>query len=420
MSNINSLKEELAGVANEIKTLSESVETEKRNFTQDECQRFDALETRETELKQQIDTAERIQRAKGINAPAVIHFHGSNRPITRNDHNNGLRAWLLKQSGPANSYRIRPEWQDAAERCGYILDSDQLVTRVQAGQTLTDAEGGYLQNDGVVQGIVTTLKSFGGVRKVAQVLNTATGAPLPFATNDDTANAAAIVGENVADTATYMTFGTISLGAYTYRTSVFPISLELVQDSAIDLVSYVSNAIGTRLARGTNADFTTGAGTSGPKGVKAASTKVADTASATAITYAELLDLYYGVDVAYRESPNCAWMMHDSTLAYLDENLKNGTTGEPFWQTYADLPQMKLKGKPIIINNQMEEIAASKVAVIFGDFSRFLIRDVVPPTIVVLRERYADNHALGIVGFHRCDSDLLDAAALKNLTQKSS
>ena len=62
------------------------------------------------------------------------------------------------------------------------------------------------------------------------------------------------------------------------------VSQQLLQDSAFDLNSFLVEAMGERIARATNAAFTTGTGSSQPQGIVVGSSLGNTTAGATAIT----------------------------------------------------------------------------------------------------------------------------------------
>jgi HK97 family phage major capsid protein len=88
--------------------------------------------------------------------------------------------------------------------------------------------------------------------------------------------------------------------------------------------------------------------------------------------------------------------------------------GRPLWR--ADLvggtPNM-LMGYPFVINNDMPEYDAvgTTPAILFGNFSKFLVRDVSQVTVTVLRERYAEDNAIAFVAHHRTDAALLNSSA---------
>ena len=68
-----------------------------------------------------------------------------------------------------------------------------------------------------------------------------------------------------------------------------------------------------------------------------------------------------------------------------------------------------LLGHGYVVNNEVANIAASAKPVLFGDFSKYKIRDVLGFTLLRLEELYAANLQVGFVGFLRTDGKLVDA-----------
>ena len=71
--------------------------------------------------------------------------------------------------------------------------------------------------------------------------------------------------------------------------------------------------------------------------------------------------------------------------------------------------QQMLLGHPVVINNDMADMAASAKSILFGQGASYYIRNVSGMRIVVLRELYAENGQVGILGFMRADGGLIDA-----------
>jgi HK97 family phage major capsid protein len=187
------------------------------------------------------------------------------------------------------------------------------------------------------------------------------------------------------------------------------VSAELIQDSAYNLEQVLGNLIGIRLGRGTNAALTTGDGNGDPNGIVVASTAGVTAASATAFTADELYDLVHSVDPAYRGMPGCAFMMHDSVIKAI-RKLKNGD-GQYLWQPGLGVGSPdRLLGYPVEVNQQMAgTIEASAKIALFGDFSKYMVREVAGLRFRKLEERYADTDQVAYIAFLRMDGDLIDA-----------
>ena len=156
-------------------------------------------------------------------------------------------------------------------------------------------------------------------------------------------------------------------------------------------------------------------------GVVVASTEGKEAASKTAVTDTEIIDLEHSVDPAYR--PNSIWMFHDTILAAV-RKLKDVTSGQYLWQPgmQAGVPD-RLLGYRYVVNQSMTgtQAQAAKI-VLFGDFSKYKIRDVAGVRLVRLDELFAQTDQVGFVAFLRSDGNLLDAgtAPIKHLTNAKS
>ena len=244
-------------------------------------------------------------------------------------------------------------------------------------------------------------------------MRTATGNPLDLPVNNDTGNKGEIIAENTAFNAQDFTFSKVSLNAYKYSAKLVLVSVELLQDSAIDLPSFLGQALGERIGRIQADHFTTGTGSSQPQGIVTGSSLGANAASATAIAVDDLLNLLHSVDRAYRT--NGAWMVHDSILLAI-RKLKDSQNRPIFTESYRDGEPDRLLGYPVIVNNSMDStIVATKKTVLFGDYSKFVIRDAQDINIIRMDERYGEYGQVAFTALSRSDSKVLVSAAIKHL-----
>jgi len=294
----------------------------------------------------------------------------------------------------------------------------------------TDAAGGYLVPTGFSKKLEIALKWYGSMLESSSIMNTDTGQSLPYPTTDDTSTVGEQVAENTQVTTADVTVGNITFGAFKYSTKMVRCSLELLQDSYFDIDSFLADQFARRLGRILNTKFTTGAGTTEPKGILTAATSgvAAATGSsgntggsetgATSIGTTDLVELEHSVDVSYRKG--AAWMMHDSTLKAIKELLDK--YGRPLWQPglTSGAPDTIL-GYPYYINNDLPTIQASAKTVLFGNLKKYLVRRVMDLRVLRLTERYADYGQVAFLGFARYDGNLLDAGThpVKYLVQHS-
>lgn len=291
--------------------------------------------------------------------------------------------------------------------------------------TTTPAEGGYTVQSEVAKSVVDALKAFGGMRQVATVFATEQGNPLNFPTSDGTSEVGEILAENESATDQDITFGTVPLPVYKFSSKVVTVPIELLQDSNVDIESFVRSRIVTRLGRAQNNYFTTGTGTGQPKGVIAAATvgKTGTTGQTTSVIYDDLVDLEFSIDPAYRELGNCRWMMNNTTLRELrklkDENKR------PIWMpgdaegVTGGMPATIL-GYPYSYNQSMASMAANAKSIAFGDFSFYHIRDVMAVTFHRFTDSaYAKKGQVGFLAFMRTGGNLVDVGGAVKVYQNS-
>ena len=260
-------------------------------------------------------------------------------------------------------------------RLGNNVNAEQATAIRNAMSTTTQSEGGYTVPSKVASMVIETMKAYGGMRGVAEVIPTENGASMSFPTSDGTSEEGEIVGENTAASAGDITFGAVALAVYKYSSKKIALPVELVQDSGVDIVGFVINRLATRLARITNKHYTVGTGSSQPYGLtaRAGTGKTGATGQTLTVTYDDLVDLKYSVNSAYRQ--NGKWMMNDKSIAILSK-LKD-SDGRPIWTPAITLgaPDMLL-GSPVITNDDMPVMAASAKSIAFGDLGKYVIRDI--------------------------------------------
>ncbi|MET9304986.1 phage major capsid protein [Streptomyces cellulosae] len=314
------------------------------------------------------------------------------------------RSWMRQGTAELSSE------ERSVLRTGFI-DGKEL----RAQGVATGAAGGYMVPAPFRAKLIEAQKFYSSMRDVAEVITTETGATLPWPTNDDTANVGAILAENSQVTEQDVTLGTNDIGAYMYTSKLVRVSLQLLNDNAFDLESWLAQVLGRRIGRAQNAHFTTGTGTAQPEGVQtnAVIGKTGATGQTTSVTYDDLIDLIHSVDPAYRNSGRARFMLNDATLGAA-RKLKD-SQNRPLWEPSIQVGVPDgLLGYGYTINQDMPVMAANAKSILFGDFyAGYLIRDVQDVQLLRLAERYADYLQVGFLAFARTDGTPQDTAAYR-------
>lgn len=397
--NSKQLREQRAALIERMDAIVASAQAEGRTLNSEESVSFDKIDAEAIELRNNIERIEKVEAAKKEIAAKQEERAAAPQKV---ESRAAFAKYLRSGMGALN----------AEER--HALELRGTDTQIVG----TDSLGGYLVPEDFSNILDVASKFTGVVEQVAQVINTNSGALLPYPTVDDTSVSGAILSEATAPAVSDMTFSAVNLNAYNYSSGIVKVSRQLLQDGAFNLDAFLVDALGGRIARGTNASFTTGTGSSQPKGVVTGSAAGKTAASATAITAAELLDLMYSVDPSYRNAAGAGFMMKDSTLAAVRKLGLGSANDFPIF-----VPAMNpgekdmLYGKPIHINNDMAAIATTNKTVLFGDFSKFVVRVAGGLQFLRLDERFADALVVGYIAYKRVDSNILQANAIKHLVQ---
>lgn len=290
----------------------------------------------------------------------------------------------------------------------------EVTNALQIG---TDSEGGYLVPDEFEQRLIDGLQEENIMRGIATTIQTASGdRKIPVVASHGSAS---WTDEEALITDSDDAFGQVTLGAYKLATAI-KVSEELMNDSIFSIDTYLANEFARRIGTKEEEAFLVGDGSSKPTGIFAASgggTIGVTAASATAITFDEVYDLFYSLKSAYRR--NAAWIMNDSTIKAI-RKLKDAN-GQYLWQPSAgsNTPDTLLN-RPILTSSYVPEIAAAKTPIAFGDFSYYWIADRQGRMFKRLNELYAANGQVGFIASERVDGKLILAEAVQILKMKAS
>jgi HK97 family phage major capsid protein len=322
------------------------------------------------------------------------------------------------------------------------LDSASLQT--------VPGQGGYMIPQGFWANLQIALKQYGGILPLCNLVKTASGNEMPW----PTANPTGVIGQYITEANqvgfTDYTFGQGILYAWTITSGVILASLQLINDSAFNVDQFVSDRMGEAIGRKIAAELWSGAG-SASKALTGLTTAISANGGSgsgslsspgyiqtvtgskiftlnspsTAVQVYEsgivgwndLTRMIGAVDVAYRQSGRCTWVMND-TQVQLERTLTDGF-GHPLWEpnTQAGQPDVIL-GYPVTVDNNSPSVSTASAGnvgggITFGDFkTAMVVRQVNMAGTMRLTERYADYLQVGYLGYVRMDSQPNDLRAV--------
>lgn len=390
--NVQALIEERQRIINEMRAAVESGDSEK----------FDSLDAQEKLLRERIEAA---QRVSALQAEA--------------------EAWVANSSSSGAAVASSLNYWDAFRRMitspsSLSIEERALLTNPPGSpeyrtlSTSPGSAGGYVVPPEFLRELVQSLKFYADFLPVSRVITTESGAPLSVPKTDNTALKAAIVGENAAVALTTLAFDSISIPVYKFAAQLRA-SVEMLQDAFFDVEGYMREVLAEMFGRALSEKLTKGSGVNEPSGIVTGASLGTTTATATTISRAKILDLIHSLDPAYRRMPNTRFMLSDATLSAIKKLSIGSSDDRPLWQpSMREGEPDRIEGFPYIVNNDMDSLGtADKRIMVFGDFSRFYVRQVLPITYQPLVELFAVNGQVGIVAYARWGSAVVNSDAIK-------
>jgi HK97 family phage major capsid protein len=248
------------------------------------------------------------------------------------------------------------------------------------------------------------------MRRLATVQRMGGNSDLFEPTTNDTSNEGEFLPDNGQISDLDVVFGLLTLTLYKIGSKRVVVPNDLWDDAMPDFLPKLGRILGERCARTANRLFTTGNGASQPVGIMNAAPTGQTAASPTAISADDCEGLLASVDPAYRVNPSTVWManaaiwkairtLKDSAGRYLLEHVGEGYPG-------------RFLGYPCMENPHMPAtIASGNKTLLFGDFSRYKIREAGEANLLVWREApgLIDQFRSAFYLVLRTDGALLDA-----------
>ena len=182
---------------------------------------------------------------------------------------------------------------------------------------------------------------------------------------------------------------------------------DVLRESKFDVEMYLVKRLAKDFARAEDAAFITGTGENMPIGILHNEGGAEVGIHTDALTYDNVLRLFFSVDPEYRSRGT--WIMNDRTATTL-RTLKD-ESGAYLWNDAHDT----ILGRPVCINNAMPDAEIGNKPIAFGDFSYYWIIDRDPVSLRLLSELYAMYQQCGYYAIEFLDGRLLRSEAIKVL-----
>lgn len=190
------------------------------------------------------------------------------------------------------------------------------------------------------------------------------------------------------------------------------VSVSLINNSQFDIVSYVVNKVAESIALFLEKEIISGAGTTKMTGILTEKTLVKTVETAGDVPTADEF-IATQVEVPQQYQAGAMWLVSNKTLLAMRQ--MKDTNGRYFLQN--DLTNgfgYTFLGKPVMVSDQM-----TNTNVVYGDFSGYFVNVHEGSSIKVLNEKYADEHAIGVVAWLEVDGKVMEEGKLVKTAKKA-
>ena len=386
--------------------LQKRATAEGRLMTSDELSQWDAADASFKNYTEQIS---RLERWNEINS--------ENRSISQVEQS--ISAMPRDAREIVKSPEYHTAFMKALAKRDLSSNEQSMLREMRGTATITTSEsglaGGYVIPYQFSYELEKTMAYYGPMLQVSRIITTPQAGTLYWPKVNDTGTSGNWHTEGGSVTVQDMTFTRETFAAHVINTMV-RVSVEWANDEFGLLNTELPIMLGERLGRGLNTAFTTGDGSGKPTGFKDVAPSGVESAATGSFTASDLINLVHSVDIAYRNSPSAAFMMHDQILSAVRKlNVDNDYNGL-FQPSLREGTPDRLLGYNFFVNNDLPSAQAADAKIIyFGDWSKYIIRQVANNVLVPLRERFMDEMELGFLMYARFDGKLLNTAAIKHL-----
>ena len=372
---LKSLTEQRAELVQQMKDLTSIAETEKRAFSTEEDKKFDDLDER---VKALDSTIEKMERARDLKLN-----------VTSTEKHEKLKLEELEERAFA----------------AYIR-GERLQER--ADVNLTAGDNGAVIPTSIAQKIIKKVVDICPIYQLATRYNVGGTLSIPYYDEDTQTIQMAYATEFQDLESTSGKFGSIELKGF-LAGALSKVSKSLVNNSQFDITSFVIAAMAEAISKWIEKELLHG---TADKVAGLSTVKLTVTAAAAAA-----IDVQEEVPDAYQAG--AIWIMNKATrkaIRKLKDNDGNYILNKDATAKWG----YTLFGKDVYTSANMPAMEAGKTVIYYGDMSGLAVKLSEDVSIEVLREKFATQHAIGVVGWIEIDSKVENAQKIAKLVMKAS
>lgn len=378
---LKSLTEQRAELVQQMKDLTSTAETEKRAFSPEEDTQFDELDKK---VKALDSTISKLERARDLK----------------------LNTTSTEKRGELKQEELEERAFEA------FIRGETLQERADVNLT-TGANGAVIPSS-IAQKIIKKVYDICPIYQLATRYNVGGTLSIPYYDEDTQSIEMAYATEFQDLESTSGKFGSIELKGF-LAGALSKVSKSLVNNSQFDIVSFVVTAMAEAISKWIESELLNGTADK-VEGLSSV-TQVVKASAAATVKADELIDLQEAIPDAYQGG--AIWIMNKATRTAI-RKLKDNDGNYILNKDATSRWGYTLFGKDVYTSDSMEAMAAGKTAIYYGDMSGLAVKLSEDVSIEVLREKFATQHAIGVVGWIEIDSKVENAQKIAKLVMKAS
>lgn len=379
------LYEKRAALLDEMDAIIKKAETENRAFSDEEQKSYDEKAAEITRIDKTIKS---LEESRSLESPE-----------TGNAANNGNES------------------KEAAEERAFAdyIRNEVLGKETRADTNFTKGANGAIIPSSIANKIITRVEEISPIYKLSSKYNVKGTLTIPYYDESTSSITMSYATEFKELESTAGEFKSISLTGFLAGVLSL-ISKSLINNSQFDIVSVVIERMAVSVSRWIEKEllFGTKDKIEGLSGIKEDMTVT--TAAAAVVTADEIIDLQEKIPDVFQGG--CIWIMNKAMRTAI-RKLKDGDGNYLLNKDATSRWGYTLFGKDVYVSDAMPKPAAGKTAMFYGDFSGLAAKLTENIEIEVLREKYATQHAVGVVGWMEIDSKIENSQKIAKMTFKA-
>ncbi|RDU22765.1 phage major capsid protein [Anaerosacchariphilus polymeriproducens] len=355
------------------------METEERaEMTAEEKESFDKIET---EIRALEETISRVEKAKSLDIQKAQKDEGANQTENRSDMEERAFADYIRG----------------------------VVTEERADVNLTVGDNGAVIPSSIANKIIKKVYDICPIYQLATRYNVGGTLNIPYYDESTQSITMAYATEFAELESTSGKFASIELKGFLAGV-LSKISKSLINNSQFDVVNFTIAAMAESISKWIEKELLIGT-TNKVAGLSTV-TQIKTAASASAVTADELIDLQELVPDVYQAGS--IFIMNKATRTAI-RKLKDADGNYLLNRDVSAKWGYTLLGKDVYTSDNMPTMATTNTAIYYGDMSGLAVKLSEDVSIEVLREKFATQHAIGVVGYIEIDSKVENAQKIAKL-----